>query len=252
MEPWGKMTPGEFHKRLMKAAGSRYKVLGKLPTGDVIAVVTPTTETRSLVSGGFHGNEPAGALSILRWIEEYGPAEHTAFIPLMNPTGFERGVRYNVWGDDPNRGFTTANPSLEGEILLAYEPHLLTPDGTLMLHEDPDLEDGFYIYTHPGAKIELPAKIHAALFQWFRPLSHNESIERPVVGLVPHDKDTSFEDWMLQHGVAPVLTVETPAKAPMEARIGAHMDAIRAFIEYIHKMEMPARVARRWSQAQRV
>jgi predicted deacylase len=233
----------------MRAVGSSYRVIGKLPSGDVLAMVLPRGEIRSLITGGFHGNEPAGALACLHWLEAHGPAEHTAFVPLVNPTGFARNVRHNLWGQDPNRKFTTGDPSIEGQILLTVKPDRLCPDGALMLHEDSALESSFFIYVQPQHSAELPAKLHATLSKWFEPLTTDEIEPKPVAGLTPHDRDTSFEDWMLQKGVEGVITVETPGKAPLVERIAAHMDCIKTFLAYADTKgdSLPARVARRWA-----
>jgi hypothetical protein len=62
-----------------------------------------------LISSGFHGNEPAGPLTILKYankIIDYCHKNGLKIIiyPLINPSGFEKNTRYNIDNDRGDAG----------------------------------------------------------------------------------------------------------------------------------------------------
>jgi len=63
-----------------------------------------------LLRAGIHGEESAGPLSILEHFEEIVDYAHKnrlklIIFPLGNPSGFEKGTRYNIDGEQPNNDF---------------------------------------------------------------------------------------------------------------------------------------------------
>src|SRR6185503_2993050 len=62
-----------------------------------------------LAAGGFHGEEPAGPWGIVEFLETAAEATlksvNYSFLPLVNPTGFIKAQRLNIYGENPNRGF---------------------------------------------------------------------------------------------------------------------------------------------------
>ena len=99
-----------------------------------------------------HGDEPAGAAALLRWLQTLAdrPALAAGYdlvcYPLCNPTGFEDGTRCSRAGLDLNREFWRNSAAPEISIL---EGELRTQqfDGVIALHAD-DTSDGLYGYAH--------------------------------------------------------------------------------------------------------
>jgi len=95
-----------------------------------------------------HGDEPAGALAIARFLTELSAAPDTAqnfliqFYPICNPTGFEDNTRNSRRGRDLNREFWRASTEPEVRWL---EQELRTShfQGLIQLHAD-DTSDGIY------------------------------------------------------------------------------------------------------------
>jgi len=62
------------------------------------------------MTGGVHGDEPAGIEAVLRFLE--GPVEayldefFFSVIPCVNPSGLDGGTRVNKAGQDINRGMS--------------------------------------------------------------------------------------------------------------------------------------------------
>jgi len=115
----------------------------------------PATSTPPIRLGLFallHGDEPAGALGLQRFlnllVDDPAPAAgyELSFYPLCNPTGYEDATRHNRAGFDLNREFWRGSRQPEVGIL-EQELREQCFDGVIALHAD-DTSDGLYGYTH--------------------------------------------------------------------------------------------------------
>ncbi|HET6562978.1 MAG TPA: succinylglutamate desuccinylase/aspartoacylase family protein, partial [Marmoricola sp.] len=116
-----------------------------------------------VVRGTIHGDEVAGALTVLNHLDEIVDHAHerglkVIIYPLGNPSGFERGIRYNAdhhvgEGNNDFLRYVLADGSVRGDLpagqrfdrwVLADEPELaidLPPEARLMLslvRQDPN------------------------------------------------------------------------------------------------------------------
>ena len=70
-------------------------------------------DTRIVVVAGTHGNEPAGAMLVTRWLVRFGhvlgswlrPGVELVFVPALNPCGLQDGVREAPGEIDLNRQY---------------------------------------------------------------------------------------------------------------------------------------------------
>ncbi|MEZ0224885.1 MAG: N-acetyl-L-ornithine deacetylase ArgE [Alphaproteobacteria bacterium] len=261
-----------FNKRL-KAAFDRvskirpYKMesLGQVGGRDIflLSPVEPIEgKPNILTAGGFHGEEPGGPWGIIEFLEtadeETLKSVNHSFLPLVNPTGFERGVRFNIHGENPNRGFvaeyidaaeeedaewTNRGPSAEGKILLKHGAKLveLARDGFTSQHEDDGLNEGFIFINEQGP---MPSPTATALLDTIQkhfPLipdgGKNELEGSPIKdGMWVNGMDSSFETWMLQQGVPRTITTETPALEPARDRVDCNRGLVKAFAEVTVKI----------------
>ena len=269
----------EFNTRL-KAAFDRinkirpYKMesLGQVGGRDIF-LLSPAapddTKPSILTAGGFHGNEPAGPWGILEFLEtadeETLKKVNHSFIPLVNPSGFERAQRYNIFDENPNRGFvpeyitseeeedadwTNRGPSAEGAILLAHGDRLakLAKHGFTSQHEDDGLNEGFIFINETGAQPSKTATAYLDTIQKYFPLipdgGKNELEGAPIKdGMWVNGMDSSFETWMINKGVPVTVTSETPSLEPARARVDCNRDFVQAFADVtveIHAKPKPA------------
>jgi hypothetical protein len=139
----GAAVAGEFRLVSKRHVIPRYTFLGP---GDGFA------QRRIGIFALLHGDEPAGALALLRWLESLAAQPSLArgydlvCYPVCNPAGFEAGTRENAAGLDLNREFWRGSSQPEVRIL---ENELRTQkfDGIIALHAD-DTSDGLYGYAH--------------------------------------------------------------------------------------------------------
>ena len=184
-----------------------------------------------------HGDEPAGALGLQRFLNELvdDPAPAAGYelslYPLCNPTGYEDATRHNRVGLDLNREFWRSSRQPEIEILEAElrEQHF---DGIIALHAD-DTSDGLYGYTHGRVLNEnllvpaLRASAHVIPIN-AGPRIDGFAVEDGIIedcfqGILappPEQKPRPFE-----------VIFETPAAAPMTQQVEAISCALRAVLK---------------------
>ncbi|WP_434362005.1 M14 family metallocarboxypeptidase [Parasalinivibrio latis] len=204
-----------------------------------------------LVSAGFHGEEPAGPWGLLHLLthwEDGGPHSlNITLLPLVNPTGFLRGTRFNYNEENPNRGFgfkdgravELEDTSEEGRILISHASMLeqASRDGILTCHEDV-LETGSYLYTFEESV--RPGMFSLTLLDTLKScvaLTDASEIDGlPVEGHIIHNNfDTSFESYLVQAGAKVGVCSETGARQPIDLRILANSALISNFLEQIEK-----------------
>ncbi len=253
-----------YQKRLFQAAADKKLWLRSL--GDVegwpIWFVKPREGFKSnnpklLIAAGFHGEEKAGPLALLKWLETFDinlyKKVDLSFLPVVNPVGFNVGQRYNNQKEKSNCGFCHPEsgemPSQEGVILLRNFALLKSHsrDGFLSLHEDVTT-DKYYIYTfeHTKEPTKFTYDLRDELGKCFGPPLDNESVVSDAAlttemkhrtgnaivhdGIVFQHCDGSLEDALFHEGSRSVVT-ETPGTYKLAYRIEANIALINKFID---------------------
>ncbi len=185
---------------------------------------------------GVHGDEPSGPAALQRFLESLGrdPGRAAGYdlwvYPWVNPTGCERGTRENASGKDLNREFWRDSQEPEVRILEA-ELSRRRFHGLITLHAD-DTCEGHYGYTH-GRPVEdslLRPALEAAeraLPRDGRPVIDGFSAKEGVItdcftGILsppPRQEPQPFN-----------IIFETPASAPLELQVQAHVAALDAIL----------------------
>jgi murein peptide amidase A len=200
---------------------------------------------RVLVCAGIHGNEPAGTAWALRLAAELSadpalfPGVSFDIIPLLNPWGWSRDVRYDRGGRDPNRDFATfATEAARAVRGLARSTRY---DLVLDHHEDPDAK-GFYVYQYADPDTrptrELIAKVRALGFPIEQEVTmvilrtKDGLIQAPRWGLwyMRAGRRLSMTNWLRLEGVPKVYTVETPTLLALEDRLLLHRTAFDTLV----------------------
>ncbi|MCG3150683.1 MAG: hypothetical protein PCFJNLEI_04174 [Verrucomicrobiae bacterium] len=111
-------------------------------------VVEPTVAKRAptvLLSGGMHGEEPAGVEGVLRWLECGRPGNINWLVfPCINPYGWARNQRRNRQRRDINRQFQRRTNTPEAELIKRLVKGRRF-EFSFEFHEDVDAS-GFYLY----------------------------------------------------------------------------------------------------------
>jgi len=253
------MTTIGLYKRLYRIAAEKklwLRVLGEVggfPLWFIRNQDGNTNHPRLLIVSGFHGEERAGPIALIQWLEAFDPnlykKVHLSLIPIINPVGFNKNQRYNDEKERTNCGFchpeSGDRPSQEGIILLKNSQLLKNSSkhGFLSLHEDIPSEK-FYLYTFER-ETEYTAftrELRDTLGSFFKDPLHGETVTTDAHGgdgilvengIVYKLCDGSFEDWLFHEGTIKAATTETPGKYPLKIRINANMALITKFIELL-------------------
>lgn len=211
-----------------------------------------------LVSGGVHGEEPAGVYTILRLLENdildfLGDFRFLIF-PCVNPYGFERGYRFNPDGVDVNRNFKPDIDCREAakvmRVLSRFDRRFVC---AIDLHEtDPNWADeGFTAADNPktfymwescadtsirvGDKAVKAVRRIAPVCDW--PTVYGDTNSGGVIwypegcGNPVYAQGTTLEAYLNAHYTPQSFTLETPCGWDMEKRVATHLVALRKILE---------------------
>lgn len=235
--------------------GQDYPLLRVTTPGDRVCTIT----------AGFHGEEPAGPLTLLEHLPEI--LEHARMrdvglriYPNINPSGFEIGSRYNTSGEQPNNDFLRYQlPSGEwiGELqsgqafarwqlftggpkeTRALRADLDTqprPHAALDIHQDRYIERALsYAYVFGPTSAYEPlverAAEHMPIGRNLQVDTHHRTDHRTDgLGLVVFH-DGSITDYFHRRGVPYCAALETTTHSPMEACHRVNLVWIHGFIE---------------------
>lgn len=184
-----------------------------------------------------HGDEPAGAEALVRWLGELADEAWRAtgydlvVFPVCNPTGYADGTRCNRAGADLNREFWKESPHPEVSIL---ERQLVAGnfDGIITLHSD-DTSEGLYGYTHGRLLNEALLKPALRASERFLPRNRARVIDGFAAneGLIHRCFEGVLSAPRRQRPRPFDLIFETPALAPLEAQIEATIVAVETVLD---------------------
>jgi hypothetical protein len=214
-----------------------------------------------VITSGFHGEEPAGPLTLLEHFSEVAALARARGVglrvyPCINPSGFEAGTRYNRSGEKPNNDFLRyeVQPGVwKGELYgderalrhVLYDggpqetravradiAQLPAPAAALDIHQDNYLPGAAtYAYTFGDKSAYRPLMRKSAAFA--RVMAHERVDEHHVAdadGLVEFH-DGSVTDYFMRQGVPYAAALETTTATPLAACHAVNLVWLRGFIE---------------------
>jgi len=218
---------GGFESQGRRYELPRYVHLGPKGGGDMLRLGLFAT---------IHGDEPEGALGLIRLVERLEQCPEIAkgyalfLYPVCNPTGFEDATRHSRTGRDLNRAFWI--DSTEPEVqLLETEIWTHAFHGLVTLHSD-DTSDGLYGFVNGAVLSENllePALREAA--------GHLPRNHRPRIDGFPARSGIINESYQGVLRAVPGLpqppfeiTFETPQHAPLHRQVNASAAALETIL----------------------
>jgi predicted deacylase len=222
-----------------------------------------TTEgARTLVvTSGFHGEEPAGPLTLLESLPEivaYAGERDVGLriYPCINPSGFEARSRYNRSGERPNNDFLRYEIApgqwkgelINGERFLRWELHregpketraitteldtLPAPHAALDIHQDSYLADASvyaYVFGDHAAYAPL-VNASAEKARVVREAFVDEHHRADAFGLI-EAHDGSVTDYFYRRGVPFTAALETTTRTRPDVSHAINLIWIKGFID---------------------
>jgi predicted deacylase len=215
-----------------------------------------------LITAGFHGEEPAGPMSVLTHLEEvvdHARSRNVALTvyPCVNPSGFEAGHRYNAGGEHPNNDFIRyektpgvfSEEMAEGESFERWflydggprETRALradigmhpAPNAALDLHQDAWVGHPChyaYFFGPPRPFIELMQRGADVVPVGANVVVHDHH-ETDEHGLLVHH-DGSITDYLHRRGVLWTGVLETSTATPNELSWSINLLWMKAFVDF--------------------
>jgi len=217
-----------------------------------------STSVDRVLIGGIHGREPAGAIALAAYADrllELGGSHAILLLPLLNPWGYSRHVRYGPRGQSVSdsdhllgRAPAPACPEAAAITAFVLDAVRISPGAAVLdLHEDPVYEapdyhlegQGSYLYvsgdgglTHPVAQ-----RVYRCLEGGSFPLI-KEGVtrfgERLVDGVIVDTEDGSIDELLAKkRACSPVITTElvlhTETTPPLSERLATYREVLDAF-----------------------
>ena len=199
-----------------------------------------------LLSGGVHGDEPAGPEAVLAFLERNPTDLLRSFsflvLPCVNPWGYVHNKRENRLGQDINRSFSEAGVR-EGEIvrrILNGKRFDLYAD----FHEDWEAA-GFYMYEGrrderwAGPEIVQAVENVGIIDPDGEDDENDIPISRGVYQVAPSWGTGGVVPYVYHHHADHVLIFETPTAWPKSQRTAAHLAGLDSVLEWT--LENPGR-----------
>ena len=186
-------------------------------------------------SAGIHGDEIAGPLTIIKFLETFNPSRFenikVIIFPVVSPSAFDKQRRLNYLNRELNGLF--CNKRLVNENRILY--NAIKNEKLFFfhaLHEDID-ETHFYLYNFENKKERIYREILKLAKKSF-PINLDKNIDgdKAENGLIINRKDGSFEDRMFREGVPYSMCTETPGKESLFKRIACNVEIMNLVLEF--------------------
>jgi predicted deacylase len=227
----------------------------------LLCLELPGGAPETVITSGFHGEEPAGPLTILERLPDLVKLARSLNValriyPCVNPSGFELGTRYNASQEKPNNdllryevpGGAVKGELADGEGFVRWFLHTGGPKETRLLaadldarpapasaldvHQDNYLPGAFtYAYVFGAFKSYLPLVREAEkAVPVAKGVLVDETHRTDENGLVVFH-DGSVTDYYHRRGVPFTAALETTTRTPMPAAHDANFAWMKGFVE---------------------
>lgn len=191
-----------------------------------------------LITGGVHGDEPAGVEAVLQFLARDNTELLKRFsfvvIPCVNPYGYVHDTRENSDGIDINRSFEEEKVSEVVILKHAFGQTQFTL--TIDFHEDYEAT-GFYLYEGKRDKKYLGPKIANAV-QSIGPIDTEDSgedtseITTGVYKVASKWGTQGLAPYLLHYHSEHVIITETPTVWQLEQRAALHLGVLDTVLSY--------------------
>lgn len=192
-----------------------------------------------LITGGVHGDEPAGVEAVLQFLARDNTELLKRFsfvvIPCVNPYGYVHDTRENNDGIDINRSFE--EEKVREVVILKHAFGQTQFTLAIDFHEDYEAT-GFYLYEGKRDKKYLGPKIANAV-QSIGPIDTEDSgedtseITTGVYKVASKWGTQGLAPYLLHYHSEHVIITETPTVWQLEQRAALHLGVLDTVLSYL-------------------
>jgi hypothetical protein len=238
----------DYYYNRMFESGLKIEELGKASDFPIFLVQNDHTigQPNILIIAGIHGEESGGCwglLNVLMKLKLIRLSVNLSFIPIMNPFGFSKGIRYNEDLKTVNSGYFRTE---SGEQELTEEGKIfnrnfvrfveLSKNGFLSCQEDVESKE-FYLYEiingeKPDFVSQELLKIGTYYFSQKKDGFIYEDGWKIKDGIVMNAKDGTIDDYLFSIGnVHRTITTKTPGLTDINKRVHVNEQLITKFVK---------------------
>lgn len=199
---------------------------------------------RVLITGGMHGDEPAGVEVVLQFLARDNTAllENFSFLvlPCINPYGYVHNTRETLGGIDLNRAFETEDVA---EVAIVKKALGQTQFSLAIdFHEDYDAT-GFYLYEgkrdekYIGPKLATAAKAIGPIDPE-DPGEDAPDLAEGVYKVATSWGTQGLTPYLLHFHSEHVIISETPTVWQLEQRVALHLTILDTALSIISEMDV--------------
>ena len=191
-----------------------------------------------LITGGVHGDEPAGVEAVLQFLARDNTELLKRFsftvIPCVNPSGYVHDTRENRDGIDINRSFE--EEKVREVVILKRAIGQTQFSFAIDFHEDYEAT-GFYLYEGKKDEKYLGPKIANAV-KSIGPIDTEDSgedapdIAEGVYKVASKWGTQGLAPYLLHYHSEHVIITETPTAWPLEQRAALHLGVLDTALSY--------------------
>jgi hypothetical protein len=234
-----------YYSRMMES-GLKAEVIGEIEKLPIFLCQNDHELGRQniLIMGGVHGEETAGPWGILNTMMKLKLMKinvNVSFIPIMNPWGFSKELRFNKQLKSVNSAYLRTKSgkqklTIEGEIINKNFVRLseLAKNGFLSCHEDVE-QHHFFIYelVNDSKPDFICRELQNIGNHYFGKQPDGPVYTGTVIdGVVLNGKDGTIDDYLFTiGGVHRAITTETPGLENINKRVYVYEQLITKFIE---------------------
>jgi hypothetical protein len=215
------------------------------PIFEIVYKNSVNKKQTALITGGVHGNEPAGVEAILAYVEYLRlqkPEQkyNIRFVPVVNPWGWCHNIRFNGDGYDVNRDFNSFKTQ-EGRII---KNHFKGHDLDLIIDLHETVSDGNFIYNYSTEYITTAEELimflsanNYKIEQEYK--DHSYKVKNGILMFPAYA--IYFQNWFYRSPLAHyfyihhnrlAFTFESSVREKWNKRVGAHKTVISFFLTH--------------------
>ena len=203
-------------------------VKNKFGKVDVFIPKQETNQKNKLITSGLQGDEPAGPMGLLKWVQSNKASSNIFFIPIVSAESYLNKTHFDNSGKNVNLGIPN-DPSYEiQELLNSNLLQKMSSGGFLSCQEDPHRDASYLmVWKHNEELVQDFLKI---LGDNFKIRSDSDDGVRTLDVI---EDNTTLGNYCVELGAPFSITIETPViNTTMIKRVDAQVSMITKFVEY--------------------
>ena len=228
------MTPYMEYINKFSQAVKNTHVKNKIGDIDVFFPIKETNKPTKLITSGLQGDEPAGPIALLKWVESNKSPSNIIFIPIVSAESYLNKTHFDNSDLNVNHKIPY-DPTYEMEKLVnSNKLKKMCSGGFFACHEDPYRDESYLLVWKNND--ELVESLLEILNDNFKIRSDSDDGVRRAHDMKLKESET-LGNYCAKLGAPFSISTETPViNTNIKKRVDVQMSMITKFVEYDGKL----------------